>query len=130
MNPNIRKYDPKEDETQLFALIESEGDEWDDYLNKNNRPKYQMALEQSITYVAYVGDKLCGYSRSRHDFGLYIWVIDLLVHQNYRGHAIGKQLLECITTDFPNRDVFVMSDADGYYKKQGYAKEGSIFKIG
>lgn len=125
MNLKIRKYNPTLDYKDLMKLVQSEGEEWKDYLN----PIYQKALENSITYVALIGEELCGYSRSLSDSGLYIWVIDLLVSKNRRGLSIGKKLMECILTDLPNIDVFVMSDVDPYYDKLGYKKEGSIFKV-
>ena len=125
MNIEIRKYDLSEDYEMVLELIKSEGEDWKDY----QHPRYRVNLEQSITYVAYVDGVLCGYSRSMNDYGFSMWVIDLLVHKNYRGNSIGKKLLECIQFDFPNQDIFIMSDVDEYYKKLGYKKEGSIFKI-
>ncbi len=125
MKIEIRKYDDLKEYDILLDIIKSEGEEWKDYFD----PKYQIVLKKSITYVAYIDNELCGYSRSIDDFGLYIWVIDLLVDKEYRGNSIGQKLMECILTDYPNQDVFVMSDVDGYYTKLGYKKEGSIFKI-
>ena len=125
MNFKIRKYNPTLDYENLMKLVQSEGEEWKDYL----KPIYRKALENSITYVALIGEELCGYSRSLSDSGLFVWVIDLLVNKNRRGFSIGKKLMECILTDFPDIDVFVMSDVDPYYDKLGYEKEGSIFKV-
>lgn len=125
MNIEIRKYDHSKEYDKLLEIIKSEGEEWKDYFN----PKYQIVLKKSVTYVAYIDNILCGYSRSVNDFGLYIWVIDLLVDEKYRGNSIGQKLMECLLVDFPNQDVFVMSDVDEYYNKLGYKKEGSIFKI-
>lgn len=125
MDIEIRKYDSAQHDERVLQLIESEGEEWKDYLT----PTYKETLKRSITYVAFADQVLCGYSRSINDHGYYIWVIDLLVHQQYRGHSIGKKLLECIHPDFPEQEVFVLSDVDEYYQKQGYSKEGSIFKI-
>ena len=125
MNPIIRKYHPVDDYDNLVTLVRSEGEEWEDYLN----PGYQKALENSITYVAYLGEELCGFSRSISDSGIFIWVIDLLVHKKQRGQSIGRMLMECILADFPDIDVFVMSDVDPYYEKLGYHREGSIFKV-
>ncbi len=125
MNLKIRKYNPTLDYEGLMKLIQSEGEEWKDYLN----PPYRKALENSITYVALVGEELCGYSRSLSDSGIFIWVVDLLVNKNRRGLSIGKKLMDYILTDFPDIDVYVMSDVDQYYKKLGYEKEGSIFKL-
>jgi len=125
MNIEIRRYDPLKDYDQVLAIIKSEGEEWKDYFV----PKYKVVLEQSIVYVAHIDKKLCGYSRSIDDFGLYIWVIDLLVDKKSRGNSIGRKLMECLLVDFPNQDVFVMSDVDEYYEKLGYKKEGTIFKV-
>lgn len=125
MNIEIRKYDHSKDCDELIEIIKSEGEEWKDYLD----PKYQVLLEQSLTYVAHYDKNLCGYSRSINDAGLFVWVIDLLVDKKYRGNSIGKKLLDCIYSDFPDQDVFVMSDVDEYYLKLGYKKEGSIFKV-
>lgn len=125
MKIEIKKYDHSNDYHNLLKIIKSESEEWKGYFNS----KYQEVLKQSITYVAFADNELCGYSRSINDFGLYVWVIDLLVDNRHRGYSIGKKLMECLLTDYPNQDVFVMSDVDEYYKKLGYRKEGSIFKI-
>lgn len=125
MNLTIRKYNTTQDHEDLMKLIQSEGQEWQEYL----KPGYRQALDNSITYVAHLDDELCGYSRSMYDAGLFIWVIDLLVNKAYRGHSIGKKLMECILTDFPTIDVLVMSDVDEYYEKLGYAKIGSIYQV-
>lgn len=128
MTVEIKKYNAASDYKNLIDLIEFEGEEWEDYIKKN-RTKYQRSLAESITYVAYCDGVLCGYSRSINDSHLYIWIVDLLVHKKYRGNNIGKKLIECVATDFPRLKIFVLSDVDAYYKKLGYVKEGSIFKI-
>lgn len=125
MKIEIKKYDHSKEYTELLEILKSEGEEWKDYFDS----KYQEVLKQSITYVAYADNELCGYSRSINDCGLYIWVIDLLVDNRFRGNSIGKKLMECLLTDYPGQEVFVMSDVDRYYEKLGYSKEGSIFKI-
>ncbi len=121
----IKKYEHLEQYNQLMELIKSEGEEWEDYL----KPKYKTALQNSFTYVAYISNKLCGYSRSVNDNDLYIWIVDLLVDKNHRGNAIGEKLMQCLVKDFPAQDILVMSDVDEYYTKLGYEKEGSIFLV-
>lgn len=125
MNLKIRKYNPALDYENLMKLVESEGEEWADYL----KPTYRKALESSITYVALFRGELCGYSRSLNDSGIFIWVIDLLVNKNRRGLSIGKKLMECLITDFPGVDVLVLSDVDTYYEKLDYKKVGSVYQI-
>lgn len=126
---DIRRYNKNLDEDKIMKIIEDEGDEWECYSGCNVSGKYREALSDSITYVAYEGEKLCGYSRSIDDCGFYIYVCDLLVSPTYRGRSIGRRLMECIYSDFPGHIVYVMSDVDEYYKKQGYKYEGSIFEV-
>ena len=124
----VRKY-KKEDEDNVMKIIELEGEEWKDYSAPKVADKYRKALTNSITYVAYENEELCGYSRSIIDNDYYIYVSDLLVTSKHRGKNIGKQLMECIYNDYPNVVVYVLSDIDEYYKKQGYKIEGTIFEV-
>jgi len=123
----IRKYNKFLDEDRLMKMI-GEEDGWD-YADEALCGQYKRALEISITYVAYQDEVLCGYSRSIDDCGLYIYVCDLLVRPGFRGRETGKKLMECIHKDYPNQDVFVMSDVDGYYEKVEYKRIGSIFEV-
>ncbi len=125
----IRAYNRELDEDKLMKMIENEGEEWSCYSAEDVSEKYRLALANSITYVAYEGEELCGYSRSLDDCGFYVYVCDLLVRPQFRGRSIGRKLMECIYQDFPNHIVYVMSDVDEYYMKQGYRREGSIFEV-
>ena len=125
----IRTYIKDQDENKLMKMIEAEGKDWACYSGDSVSDKYRLALDKSNTYVAYDGEKLCGYSRSIDDCGFYMYVCDLLVMPLYRGREIGRKLMECIYIDYPNHIVYVMSDVDDYYKKQGYKREGSIYEV-
>lgn len=125
MELEIRRYQEASDYDALLLLIRSEGSEWKAYTGS----KYKKALKDSLSYVAYTNDTLCAYLRSIEDCGIYFWVVDLLVHENFRGRRIGKQLLDVLISDLPDQEIYVMSDADAYYQKLGYSKEGSVFRI-
>jgi len=122
----IRRYTP-EDDNQLFALIEREGEEWKDYWRDDGRAKYQKTLATSIVYLLLENKTLCAYTRCRDDDGYGVYVYDLLVDQNHRGKEYGRLLMERIREDFSDNPVYVMSDIDPYYEKLGYEKAGSIF---
>ena len=124
----IRKYE-KADEDNVMKIIELEGKEWEDYSAPKNQNMFRKALEKSITYVAYEDDELCGFSRSVDDNACEIIVCDLLVTPKHRGKNIGSKLMECIYNDYSNKTVYVMSDVDDYYKKQGYEKVGTVFEV-
>jgi len=123
----IRKYNKITDESKLMKMIKDE-EGWD-YADESMADKYIMALESSVTYVAYIEDVLCGYSRSLNDCGFYIYVCDLLVRPDFRGKDIGSKLMECLYKDYPNQVVYVMSDVDGYYEKVDYKRIGSIYEV-
>lgn len=125
----IRAYNKVEDEEKLMKMIEDEGKEWACYSDESVSDKYRLALDKSITYVAYEGDELCGYSRSIDDCGFYVYVCDLLVKPMFRGKRIGRKLMDCIYSDYPGHTVYVMSDVDEYYKKQGYKREGTVYEV-
>lgn len=119
----------KADEDRLFDMMRDEGTEWECYFGETVIEKYKQALKNSITYVAYEGNVLCGYVRSRDDDGFGVYVYDLLVQKAYRGHNIGRRLMEKVCIDYPKDTIYVMSDVDEYYEKQGYRREGSIFEV-
>lgn len=123
----IRKYQ-KNDSILMMELIRSEGDEWSSYV-EGDGIKYLNSLEKSITYVYMKEDRIIGYIRAIDDHGFDIYICDLLVNQNSRGHHYGRELIETIKKEYPNRDICVMSDVDPYYTKEGYKKIGSVFEI-
>ncbi len=126
---SIARYRPQSDYHGVMKLIETEGEEWASYSSEAGRQKYENALKNSLTYVAHYQGNICGYLRSVNDFGLDLFVYDLLVGEEYRGNEVGKLLLEKLSTDHPGLNAYVLSDADGYYTKLGYKREGSIFKL-
>jgi len=123
----IRIYNPADDDA-LFAMMREEGDDWEQYYGSQN-DKYRRVLSESVTLVAYDGGELCGYVRCRDDGGFGVHVLDLLVRKSKRGRNIGRALLEAVTSYFPGNTVYVHSDVDGYYIKQGYERAGSIFVV-
>ena len=125
MNISIRRYNEDTDYDGLTQIIAEEGEEWKEYLSS----EYRFALKNSITYVAYHDHDLCGYSRSWSDFGFHLWILDLLVAKRFRGLDLGKKLMEEAVKKHTNAESYVLSDADGYYQKQGYENVGSIFKV-
>ena len=123
----IRKYE-KQDEQQLFDLMEREGEEWIDYWGEMGKAKYIKALEEAAaTYVVICDGKLCGFVRCIGSVTIYI--DDLLVDKAYRGREFGRYLMEAVCKDHPDKEVYVMSDVDEYYSKLGYKKAGTLFAV-
>jgi ribosomal protein S18 acetylase RimI-like enzyme len=127
-NTTVRRYCPT-DEVILFLLIEAEGEEWRDYWYGDGHKKYAKALTNSICYLIFEGDTLCGFVRCRDDDGFGVYVYDLLVDRNHRGKGYGNMLMTQVCNDFPDSTVYAMSDVDPYYEKQGYEWIGSVFRV-
>jgi GNAT superfamily N-acetyltransferase len=109
----------------LFALLRSEGGEWSCYYDKET--EYSQVLADCIVYLAVDGENIIGYIRCRNDGAFDIFVYDLLVLKSYRGNGLGKRLIGTVATAYSNVNVYMFSDADGYYEKQGFKRVGSIF---
>jgi len=125
----IRNYNPAGDEKKLFDMMQEEGLEWKGHWGEEGAPKYKAALAQCIVFVAYEKDELCGFARCRNDDGFGVYIYDLLVRKQKRGKNIGRGLMDKVCETFPGDVVYVMSDVDIYYEKQGYSREGSIFIV-
>jgi ribosomal protein S18 acetylase RimI-like enzyme len=117
------------DEDGVFSLMQVEGNAWKVYWGDLGIAKYKKALDNSIVYVVYEGDELCGYVRSKDDDGFGVYIYDLLVAKHHRGKHMGRHLMEAVCDHFPDSIVYVMSDVDEYYQKQGYQREGSILIV-
>lgn len=124
----IRPYRKKQD-TKLLELLLSEGETWAVYSALDKRDLYLLNCEKSLTYLLYEEDEVIGYIRALEDYSYYIYVCDLLVRKDKRGHGYGKLLMDHIKHEYPHLTVYVMSDEDDYYIKQGYDKVGSIFEV-
>lgn len=110
-------------------MLREEGDDWACYHEGEAAQRYRLALACSVTLLAYENDRLCGYVRVRDDDGFGVYVYDLLVRKKDRGRNIGRVLIDGVCAAFPQDAVYVMSGADGYYEKQDYRREGSIFSV-
>jgi ribosomal protein S18 acetylase RimI-like enzyme len=125
----IRNYIPS-DAAALLALLEHEGDAWSDYHSADGRLNFIAALESCIVFIAFDGETACGYIRARDDGGFGVYIYDLLVDKAYRGANLGRKLLDTVRAAYPTTCMYVMSDVDGYYEKQGFERIGSIFQMG
>lgn len=125
----IRFYKRDVDEERLLQMVQEEGEEWSDYWLPQTTGKYREALHNAITYVAYEGNQLCGFTRSLDDSGLNILLMDLLVAPAHRGKDVGRQLINQIGIDFPDHAVYVLSDNDEYYEHLGFNEVGTVFDL-
>ena len=116
-------------EAKFFQFLRQQGPEWSCYYDEKHKDNYRLCLQKSIAYVLFFNNQIIGYIRAIEDPHFYIYICDLLVDIEHRGHGYGKMLMTYIQSLYPLMDTFVMSDVDPYYIKQGYEREGSIFLL-
>jgi len=123
---SILKYQ-KEHELELISLLGKEPD-WSSFLNDDVIDTFKKALLESETFLCESKGTICGYLRALVDgFGIYI--SELYVAPQYRGSSLGSMLLAKVKQEYPNQDVYVLSDEDVYYEKLGYRRVGSVFQL-
>ena len=124
---DIRAYKP-EHEADLIQAISLDSD-WDEFTNHQKIDAYKAALNRDLVYVAYHEMEFCGYARAIMDGGLAIYISELYVVPKWRNQKVGQFLIEQFNNEFPDLDIYALSDEDEYYEKKGYKKLGSVFKI-
>ena len=53
-------------------------------------------LQHSLTFGVYDGTKQIGLARVVTDYTTFAWLCDVFIHEDYRGHGLGKWLMETI----------------------------------
>lgn len=124
----IRKYQI-DDLPAIFQMMQREEDDWSDYCDEDNQEKYKKAMNHSIAYVILEDDTVCGYIRCKDDDGYGIYILDLLVSNTCRGKSYGRYLMKAVCDDYKDMPVYVTSDVDPYYEKQGCEKVGTVFAV-
>jgi len=123
-----KRYTPA-DEEKLFALMEEEGEAWQEIWGEG-RERYKAALAKADVFVVYQDDILCGFIRAKDDDGFGVYIYDLLVRKPSRGQNLGRALIDEVCKAYPRDTVYVMSDVDPYYAKQGIThREGSVLTV-
>lgn len=89
-------------------------------------PKEVVArsIEHSLCFGIYRGDRQAGFARVISDYATFAYIADVFVLEEYRGHGLGKWLMQCIT-QHPRlqglrRWSLVTRDAHGLYEQYGF----------
>jgi N-acetylglutamate synthase-like GNAT family acetyltransferase len=88
------------------------------------RSKTERALQNSLVFGVYEGDKQIGLARVVTDYSIFAYLCDVFIHEDYRAHGLGKWLIETILEHPDLNDVrrwlLVTNDAHGLYKQYGF----------
>lgn len=81
-------------------------------------------IQHSLTFGIYDGSRQIGLARVVTDYTTFAWLCDVFIHEDYRGHGLGKWLMETIHShpDLQGlrRWILATRDAHGLYKQFGW----------
>jgi len=91
------------------------------YWAKTRTPEQtRTAIENSLCFGVYTGDRQVAFARVVSDFATFAYVGDVFVLSEYRGHGLSKRLMKTII-EYPDlqglrRWVLATRDAHGLYE--------------
>ena len=93
------------------------------------RERTERALENSLVFGLYDGDKQIGIARVVTDYAIVAYLCDVFIHEDYRSHGLGKWLIETVHShpDLQGlrRWTLATRDAHGLYKQFGWDALGN-----
>jgi len=110
----------KLDREMIFRFISEES-----YWGQNiTREKVDRAIENSICFGVYLGNKQVGYARVITDQATMAYLSDVFILSDYRGRGLSKRLMETIqnwpTLQGLRRWLLFTQDAHGLYSQFGF----------
>ncbi len=88
------------------------------------RERTERAIKNSLVFGVYEGSRQIGVARVISDYSIFAYLCDVFIHEDYRGHGLGKWLMQTIFSHPDLKDirrwVLVTNDAHGLYKQYGF----------
>ena len=88
------------------------------------RERTEQALKHSLVFGLYDGSRQIGLARVVSDYTIFAYLCDVFIHEDYRGHGLGKWLIQTILNhpdlEGLRRWELVTNDAHGLYKQYGF----------
>ena len=89
------------------------------------REQTERAIEHSLCFGVYQGDRQIGFARVVSDFATFAYLGDVFVLAEFRGRGLSKWLMETIV-EYPDlqglrRWILATRDAHGLYEQYGFA---------
>jgi GNAT superfamily N-acetyltransferase len=95
------------------------------WANGRPRERTERALDNSLVFGVYDGDKQIGLARVVTDYAVFAYLCDVIIHEDYRAHGLGKWLMQTIMShpDLQGlrRWTLATRDAHGLYKQFGWS---------
>lgn len=96
------------------------------WADKRPRDVIEKSIKHSLNFGMYDGDRQIGFARVVTDHAVFAYLCDVFIDENYRGHALGKWMMECIMShpDLQGlkRWCLLTKDAHGLYQQFGFTE--------
>jgi ribosomal protein S18 acetylase RimI-like enzyme len=116
-----------------YATNPNRDDFFELFMTTGWNKKYKLGANELIEALknswfrisAYDGDKLIGYGRIIADGIVHALLLDIIIHPDYQGKNIGKEILEilvqkCKKHNIRDIQLFCAKDKVGFYEKYGF----------
>src|SRR5688500_16253184 len=94
------------------------------WANTRPRERTERAIQNSLVFGVYEGDKQIGVARVVTDYSIFAYLCDVFIHEEYRAHGLGKWLIQTILAHPDLKEmrrwVLVTNDAHGLDKPFGF----------
>lgn len=96
------------------------------WANKRPRGAIEKSIQFSLNFGVYDGERQIGFARVVTDRAVFAYLCDVFIHEEYRGQALGKWMMQCILAhpDLQGlrRWCLLTQDAHGLYEKFGFTE--------
>ena len=96
------------------------------WANKRPRDAVEKSIQYSLNFGVYDGERQIGFARVVTDRAVFAYLCDVFIHEEYRGQALGKWMMQCILAhpDLQGlrRWCLLTQDAHGLYEQFGFTE--------
>lgn len=96
------------------------------WADKRSRAVIERSIKHSLNFGVYDGKRQIGFARVVTDFAIFAYLCDVFIHEDYRGQALGKWMMESILAHPElqglRRWCLLTRDAHGLYNQFGFTE--------
>ena len=102
------------------------------WANTRPRERTERAIQNSLVFGVYDGNKQIGMARVVSDYSIFAYLCDVFIHEDFRGHGLGKWLMQTML-EHPDlkhvrRWLLATDDAHGLYRQFGFEPLADVEK--
>lgn len=115
--------DPARLDVSLIHTFLSQSSYW---AQNRSLERVILSIENSLNFGLYHDERQIGFARIVTDYATFAWLADVFIIEDYRGHGLGKWLIETVVghpaLQVLRRWVLATRDAHGLYGQFGFVE--------